>query len=285
MKIGIVAKSYRTDFAPNLKEILQWLRDHDCQILVEKGVVQEFGLQEVIGVERQNLPDSADVIVVFGGDGTLLSVAKMIQGRSARILGVNLGSLGFLTEVTLDDLYPALECVLKGEYSIDRRRMLRIDVPGEAGSAKTYHAFNDAVISNQGALARIICVETFVNEEFIARFLADGIIISTPTGSTAYSLSAGGPILYPTLDATLITPICPHTLTNRPLVIPAEGDIRVVIKSGQDVMLTLDGQEGLPLKEEDEVHCTRSEHQIELIQPGGKNFFDVLREKLKWGER
>ena len=285
MKIGIVAKSYRTDFAPSLKEILQWLRDHDCQIVVEKEVMQEFGLQEVTGVDRQNLPDSADVIVVFGGDGTLLSVAKMIQSRPARILGVNLGSLGFLTEVTLDELYPALESVLKGEYSVDRRRMLKIDVPGEAGSTSTYHAFNDAVISNQGALARIICVETFVNEEFIARFLADGIIISTPTGSTAYSLSAGGPILYPTLDAILITPICPHTLTNRPLVIPAEGDVRVVIKSGQDVMLTLDGQEGLPLKEEDEVHCTRSEHQIELIKPGGKSFFDVLREKLKWGER
>ena len=285
MKIGIVAKSYRTDFAPSLKEILQWLRDRDCQIVVEKEVVQEFGLQDVTGVDRQNLPDSADVIVVFGGDGTLLSVAKVIQSRPARILGVNLGSLGFLTEVTLDELYPALECVLKGEYSIDRRPMLRIDVPGKAGSASTYHAFNDAVISNQGALARIIGVETFVNEEFIARFLADGIIISTPTGSTAYSLSAGGPILYPTLDAILITPICPHTLTNRPLVIPAEGDVRVVIKSGQDVMLTLDGQEGLPLKEEDEVHCTRSEHQIELIKPGGKSFFDVLREKLKWGER
>lgn len=285
MKIGIIAKSDRPDFVSNLKEIIQWLHDRDCQVLLERRVVQEFNLQEVVGVDRQDLPDSVDVIVVFGGDGTLLSVAKMIQGRSAQILGVNLGSLGFLTEVVLDELYPALELVLKGEYSVENRQMLRIDVPVQSGPSKTYHAFNDAVISNQGALARIICVKTFVKGEFIARFLADGIILSTPTGSTAYSLSAGGPIVYPTLDATLITPICPHTLTSRPLVIPAEEDIRVVIDSGQDVVLTLDGQEGVPLREKDEIHCTRSEYQIELIRPGGKSFFNILREKLKWGER
>jgi NAD+ kinase len=285
VRIGVVAKSYRTDFAPTLKDVLQWLRDRDCQTIVEDRILQEFKLSEVTGADREDLPDLVDVIVVFGGDGTLLSVAKQIRDREAQILGVNLGSLGFLTEVTLDELYPVLECLLEGKHSLDRRSMLKVEAPDGKGSVKTYHALNDAVVSNQGALARIICVRTFVNQEFMARFLADGIIVSTPTGSTAYSLSAGGPIVYPTLDATLITPICPHTLTNRPLVIPAEAEIRVVIESGEDVMLTVDGQEGLQLKEGDEIHCTRSPHRIELIQPGEKSFFDVLREKLKWGER
>ena len=284
MNIGIVAKLHHAEFAASLKEVLQWLRSWGCQTVVEESVVQTFQLQEVCSANLEDIPDLADIIVVFGGDGTMLRVARSIQDRQAKILGVNLGSLGFLTEVKLDELHPTLERVLAGEYTIDRRNMLKIEVHHRNGSVETYHALNDMVIT-KGAPARIITLEAFADEDYIATFPADGMIIATPTGSTAYSLSAGGPILYPTLDSVVMTPICSHTLTNRPLVIPAESHIRVVVKSGEDVMLTVDGQIGVALQDEDEVRCTRSQYQIELIQAGHKDFFDVLREKLKWGER
>ncbi len=238
----------------------------------------------VITAPREKIPELVDVIVVFGGDGTMLSVARGNQGRNTRLLGVNVGSLGFLTETTLDELYPVLERLLARKHTTDRRSMLKIEVHHTNGTVETYHALNDIVI-NKGALARIISMDAFVNEDFIANFLADGMIISTPTGSTAYSLSAGGPILYPTLDSVVMTPICSHTLTNRPLVIPAENSIRVVVKSGEDVMLTVDGQVGVALSEGEEIRCTQSEYQIDLIHHGDKGFFDVLREKFKWGER
>ena len=284
VRIGVVAKLNHADFVPRLKEVLQWLHDRGCQTVVEEQAAQQFDLEGVTPANREDLPHLSDVIVVFGGDGALLSMARLIRDRKARILGVNLGSLGFLTGITLDELRPTLDCLLQGNYSIDRRRMLKAEVH-DSGSKVVYHALNDLVISNKSALARIVSVETFVGQEFVANFLADGVIISTPTGSTAYSLSAGGPVVYPTLDAILITPICPHTLTNRPLVIPSSSQVRLVIKSGEDLMLTVDGQEGIQLKQEDEIHCTGSEYEIELIRTHDKGFFDVLRAKLKWGER
>ena len=284
MKIGIVAKPHSTNFAATLEEVLTWLRARGCEIIVEDSIVQTVKLKEVVTATREKLAELVDVIVVFGGDGTMLSVARSIQGRATPILGVNMGSLGFLTEITLDELYPTLEQLLEGKHTIDRRSMLKIEVLSTNGSVRTYHALNDAVI-NKGAVARIISMDAFINEDFIANFPADGMIISTPTGSTAYSLSAGGPVLYPTLDSVVLTPICSHTLTNRPLVIPAENSIRVVVKSGEDVMLTVDGQVGVALKEGEEIRCSQSDYRIELIQPGNKGFFDVLREKLKWGER
>ena len=284
MNIGVVAKSHHTKSPASLKQLLAWLQEHDCTAIVEEGAVEAFDLTQVKGTKLEDIPDQADIIMVFGGDGTMLRVARSIQGRPAPILGVNLGSLGFLTETTLEDLYPALERVLEGKYSIDRRDMLKIVVHRGSEEIETHHALNDAVI-NSGALARLIHMDAFVEGDFIATFPADGMIISTPTGSTAYSLSAGGPVLYPQLDSVVMTPICSHTLTNRPLVIPARSNIRVVVKSGEEVMLTVDGQIGVPLEEGDEVRCTRSEYGVELIQAGRKDFFDVLREKLKWGER
>jgi NAD+ kinase len=284
MKIGIVAKPHQTQFDLHLKDLLAWLQDHNCEAIVEEEVVQAFALTQVKGTLLENIPAQADLIMVFGGDGTMLRVARSIEGRPAPILGVNLGSLGFLTEITLEDLYPALERVLEGKYAIDRRNMLKVSIHRGGHPVATHHALNDAVI-NTGALARLISMDAFVDEEYIATFPADGMIISTPTGSTAYSLSAGGPVLCPQLDSVVMTPICSHTLTSRPLVIPAESNIRVVVKSGEEVMLTVDGQIGVPLGAGDEVCCTRSEYQIELVQAGHKDFFDVLREKLKWGER
>jgi NAD+ kinase len=284
VKIGIVAKPHSKDFASTLSQVVEWLQSRDCETVVEESIVQDSPRDGVITAPREKIPELVDVIVVFGGDGTMLSVARSIQGRPTQILGINIGSLGFLTETTLDELYPVLERLLAGKHTTDRRSMLKIALHHTDGTAETYHALNDIVI-NKGAVARIISMDAFVNEDFIANFLADGMIISTPTGSTAYSLSAGGPVLYPTLDSVVMTPICSHTLTNRPLVIPAENSIRVVVKSGEDVMLTVDGQVGLPLNEGDEIRCTRSEYQIDLIQSGDKGFFDVLREKFKWGER
>lgn len=284
MKIGIIAKSHRTEFTGKLKETLEWLRARGCDAIVDKEVAEKFGLEKESAVAREEIPGLVDAIVVFGGDGTMLSVARLMGKNRTPILGVNLGSLGFLTEVTLDELYPALEQLLAGKHTIECRGMLKTQVHQGAGEVKVYHALNDAVI-NKGALARIFSIDAFVNDDFIANFHADGMIISTPTGSTAYSLAAGGPIVFPSLQSILMTPICPHTLTNRPLVIPAESRVRLVLKSGDDVMLTVDGQVGLSLREGDEIICTRSHYQIELIRPRHKSFFTVMREKLKWGER
>lgn len=283
VKIGIFAKSHRTEFAGQLRETLAWLQARGCQAFVEDAVVRSFELGEVAASPGEEIPYLADAIVVFGGDGTMLAVARLIKDSQTPILGVNLGSLGFLTAVTLDELYPALECLLAGQYGIDRRSMLRADVHQE-GQVTTFDALNDVVI-NKGALARIISLDAFIGPDFIATFHADGMIVSTPTGSTAYSLSAGGPIIFPTLDSVILTPICPHTLTNRPLVVPLTSAIRLVLKLGEDVMLTVDGQTGLALLQGDEIVATRSAYEIQLIQPGHKGFFDVLREKLKWGER
>lgn len=284
MRIGVIAKPHRTEFAAKLKETVQWLSARGCEVVVEEDVVRKFGLKGTAAASREDIPQQVDTVVVFGGDGTILSVARLIRHSKTPILGVNLGSLGFLAEVTLDEIFPALEKLLAGKYELESRSLLRTEVHPAGGQTRTYHALNDAVI-NKGALARIFSIDAFINDDFIANFLTDGMIVSTPTGSTAYSLAAGGPIVLPTLDSILLTPICPHTLTNRPIVIPARSQVRMILKSGEEVMLTMDGQIGLALQQGDEIVCTRSEYEIELIRPGRKSFFGVLREKLKWGER
>ena len=284
MKIGIIVKPHRTEFSPALQDTLDWLKSRGCTLLIEESLLQDFQISGYQGMSREQIPPLADAIVVFGGDGTILSVVRTIGQNRAPILGVNLGSLGFLTGVTLDELQGALECLIEGRYRIDRRQLLEAEVRHVSGQVSTHHALNDVVI-NKGALARIIRLDTFIDEDFMATFLADGMIVATPTGSTAYSLAAGGPVIYPSLDSTVLTPICPHTLTNRPVVIPASSKIRISLKVGEDVALTVDGQIGVALQEEDEIVCTRADRQIELIQPSDKGFFDVLREKLKWAER
>ena len=284
MKVGICAKRDLMDFGESFKQIFQWLRSRDCNVVVQENVVHSFDLEGVVAAPLEEIPAMVDVIIVFGGDGTILSVARAIRGCKAKILGVNLGSLGFLTELTLDELYPALEKVLEGDYNIDRRFLLRTEIHFGDKTAQTHHALNDAVI-NKGALARIMSIDAFVDDRLVANFLSDGLIISTPTGSTAYSLSAGGPVVYPTIDSLVMTPICPHTLTNRPLVVPAESTIRVVVKTAEDAMLTIDGQIGIKLNAGDEIFCTRSDYKVELVQAESHGFFQILREKLKWGER
>ncbi|MFB3902487.1 MAG: NAD(+)/NADH kinase [Acidobacteriota bacterium] len=285
MKIGIFVKLDRLDFARQLRDIVRWLGTRNCEVVVDRRVATDFELTPVTICPAAEIPRTVNVIVVFGGDGTLLSVARLIGSAGAPILGVNLGTLGFLTGVTLDELYPAFETILAGRHRLDRRNMLRAEVRQNGAHAPAvFHALNDVVV-NKGTLGRMISFDVWINGDFTSAFRADGMIVSTPTGSTAYSLSAGGPIVHPGLDAITLTPICPHTLTHRPLVIPAKGKVGIVLRSGEDVTLTIDGQEGVPLGVGAEVACTESEYQVDLIQPTDRNFFEVLHQKLKWGDR
>jgi NAD+ kinase len=225
------------------------------------------------------------MIIVLGGDGTLLSVARLVGDQEVPILGVNLGGLGFLTEITLEELYRVMEKVVQGDFITNERVVLNVSVIRRGEKMAEFFVLNDAVI-NKGALARIIDLETTINQDYVTTFKSDGLIISTPTGSTAYNLSAGGPIVYPSLHCIIITPICPHTLTNRPIVIPDDVEIRATLKAKQqEVILTLDGQQGFTLEFEDVVEVKKAEGRILLIKSPYRHYFEVLREKLKWGER
>jgi NAD+ kinase len=236
-------------------------------------------------VGREDIPAHAEMIIVLGGDGTLLSVARLVGDHEVPILGVNLGGLGFLTEITLEELYRVLERVVQGDFVTDERVVLNAAVIRRGERMVEFTVLNDAVI-NKGALARIIDLETTINGEYLTTFKSDGLIISTPTGSTAYNLSAGGPIVYPSLHCIIITPICPHTLTNRPIMIPDDVEIRAMLKTKQqEVILTLDGQQGFTLEFEDVVEVRKAEGHILLIKSPYRHYFEVLREKLKWGGR
>jgi len=229
------------------------------------------------------VPDSADLAVVVGGDGTLLAAARTLGDRQIPILAINHGGLGFLTEVTLHEMYPALERVFGGQFVTDHRMMIEVSVEQDGGGTAGFRALNDAVI-NKGTLARIIDLEARVDEQYVSSFRADGLIVATATGSTAYNLSAGGPIIFPTMEAIVMTPICSHTLTNRPIVLAGDVRIAITLKSSQDeVYLSVDGQIGVPLNRGDRVHVRKSDVGVQLIAPADKNYFDVLRGKLKWG--
>ncbi|HSB05384.1 MAG TPA: NAD(+)/NADH kinase, partial [Thermodesulfobacteriota bacterium] len=230
-------------------------------------------------------PSQVELVIVLGGDGTLLSVARMVWSHGIPILGVNFGGLGFLTEVSLEEIYPVLERVLKGDFKTKPRDVLKASVVRKGEKLAEFTVLNDVVI-NKGALARIIELEITIDGEYLSTFRSDGLIISTPTGSTAYNLSAGGPIVYPSLHNLIITPICSHTLTNRPIVIPDDVKVHAILKSREEeVTLTLDGQKGFPLEFEDVVEVQKAEGQILLIQSPYRHYFELLREKLKWGER
>jgi NAD+ kinase len=235
------------------------------------------------GLPREEVPDECDLVVVMGGDGTLLSAARAIRGRRIPLLAVNLGSLGFLTAITKEEVIPELSRVLRGEHTIAKRDLLRVVVIRGGKKIGCYEALNDVVIT-KAAIARMIDIEALVDGMFVCSYKADGLIISTPTGSTAYSLSAGGPIIYPSVSAFCITPICPHTLTNRPLVVSGHSVITVICKS-ESSFLTIDGQVGEPVDEGDLVECRAAESSLHLVRPPQQMFFDVLRQKLKWGER
>ncbi|HEY6837511.1 MAG TPA: NAD(+)/NADH kinase [Geobacteraceae bacterium] len=283
-KIAIFAKVHDPRCQGVAQELVSWLEERQLVPLVEAHLARH--IPNAQGVERETIPSEADLIVVLGGDGTLISAARLVGDRGVPILGVNLGSLGFLTEITLDELYPSLENWLAGEHRMSERMLLDTVVERDGTEIARHKVLNDVVI-NKGALARIIDLETLVNCYYLTTFKADGLIISSPTGSTGYCLSAGGPIIHPTMNCLVITPICPHTLTNRPLVVADDAVITITVKSDhdEDVYLTLDGQVGLELKCGDTVKVCRAGYTTSLITSRSKDFFEVLRAKLKWGER
>jgi NAD+ kinase len=297
-RIGIIAKKNKPEAVSIARSLVEWLQPKKIEVYIEEemgrllftsGPSLRAGLPlsdaYINSVERSDIPDHVEMVIVLGGDGTLLSVARLVGVHEVPILGVNLGGLGFLTEITLEELYRVLERVIQGDFITDERVVLNAAVIRRGERMAEFIVLNDAVI-NKGALARIIDLETTINEEYLTTFKSDGLIISTPTGSTAYNLSAGGPIVYPSLHCIVITPICSHTLTNRPIVIPDDVEIRAILKTKQqEVILTLDGQQGFSLEFEDVVEVRKAEGRILLIKSPYRHYFEVLREKLKWGER
>jgi NAD+ kinase len=288
-RIGIIAKQNKPEAVPIVRNLMEWLQPKKIEVYIEEEMENLLTPHppgtNLYVVEKKEIPSHAEMIIVLGGDGTLLSVARLVGDREVPILGVNLGGLGFLTEITLEELYRVLERVIQGDFVTNERVVLNAAVIRRGERLAEFVVLNDAVI-NKGALARIIDLEATINGEYLTTFKSDGLIISTPTGSTAYSLSAGGPIVYPSLHCMIITPICPHTLTNRPIVIPDDVEIRAYLKTKQqEVILTLDGQQGFSLEYEDVVEIRKAEGRILLIKSPYRHYFELLREKLKWGER
>ncbi|MGH8059733.1 MAG: NAD(+)/NADH kinase [Candidatus Entotheonellia bacterium] len=280
-KIGIIAKP-RPDAKPVLEELLKWMESRELEPVLDVDTAAMVGTTSAF--KKSDVPSAVDLVVVLGGDGTLLSVARLVEGKGVPILGVNLGSLGFLTEVTIAELFPAMDDVLADHYSVSERVMLHCQVHRQGERIAQAVVLNDVVI-NKGALARIIEMETYVDGVYVTTFRADGLIISTPTGSTAYSLAAGGPILHPSLEALIINPICPFTLSNRPLVIPDTVRIEVIlVKENEDVLVTLDGQVGVALRYRDVIEIRKADTRLKLIESPWKNYFEILRTKLKWGD-
>ncbi len=283
-QVAIFAKVHDPRCQGVATELIEWLGQKGCQPLVEAHLARHIGSE--CGVTDHEISARAELVVVLGGDGTLISVARQFSSRQVPIVGVNLGSLGFLTEITVEGLYSALEQCLAGSHRVTERMMLDVAVTRGEQEIARCQVLNDAVI-NKGAIARIIELEARVNNTFLTTYKADGLIISTPTGSTGYSLSAGGPIVQPLMNCTVITPICPHTLTNRPIVISDKSVIRIVVKSSFDEMvyLTLDGQVGVELQEGDCIEVRRADTTTVLVTSPEKDYFAILRTKLKWNER
>jgi len=281
-KIGIICKTGVPEPAEILKELLPWLRQKSCETYVDNETASILNME---GTPRSQIPSLAEVIIVLGGDGTMLSVARLVGNKGVPILGVNIGGLGFLTAVQKDELREVIDKVLSGECSVEERIMLTACVFRHSECIAEYIVMNDVVV-NKGALARIIDLETYIDHNYVATFKADGLIVSTPTGSTGYALSAGGPILYPTLNSIILAPICPHTLTNRPIVLPDNVLVEIVLRSqNEDVFLTLDGQVGFSLRQNDTVEVKKSPFKTKLYIPCERDYFQILRTKLKWGER
>ncbi len=280
--VGLVVKRQRAEAATLAAKVASWLRARDVRVLVESELE---GLPGVQVVAKTSMVRTADLIIVLGGDGTLLGVARLGGPRELRVLGINLGGLGFLTEVSTDDALIALEKIFAGDYQLDRRTTLAVRVLRGDEVLQSSQVLNDAVI-NKSALARIIDLHTLVDGEYLCIYKADGLIVATPTGSTAYSLSAGGPLVGPGVAVMLLAPICPHTLTLRPLVVSDTSVVRVQLRApDQEVFLTLDGQEGIPLRDGDVVEVARSPHTIALVRTVARSVLGVLRDKLHWGER
>jgi NAD+ kinase len=283
--VGIISRPRREDIARVVPPLVKWLQAHGAEVTCDSETNDCLGSLAVQTRKREELPGCTDLLIVLGGDGTLLSAGRLAAERKVPILAVNLGSMGFLTTVSQDELYSILEEIFTEKHRVSERVMLESEIVRAGAVIRRQIALNDAVL-NKAALARIMDLELRVDGEYVTTYKADGLILSTPTGSTAYSLAAGGPIVYPTVEAFVVTPICPHTLTNRPLVIPDSATIEVEFKAGDDaVFLTLDGQIGIELVRGDHIRVRKAAEKLLLVRPAKKTYYEILRNKLKWGER
>ena len=280
---AIISRPDRPEVAQIIPGLLTWLAEHGYKVIIDVETATYTAGQEVVP-RAQMVSQALDLVVVLGGDGTLLSAARVTAAVDVPLLGVNLGSLGFLTEVPLQSLYPMLEAIGQGRAAVEHRALMQVELLRGDTVRGSYLVFNDAVV-NKTALARLNTYDLYIDKAFVSSYRADGMIVATPTGSTAYSLSAGGPVLMPSVKAFVVTPVAPHSLTHRPLVVPDSVEIEILLRSEEEVAyLSLDGQPGLDLRDGDRVRCCRSEHQVNLFRTG-TDFFHVLRTKLKWGER
>lgn len=269
-------------------ELTVWLAERRLTLVggpeIEREAISKQTGCVVAEVPPEKLAANVDLVLVLGGDGTMIATSRMVADTEVPVLGINFGGLGYLAEFRIEELYTALESILSGNYRLDKRVMLAVQLPGDIKGDQAGHRVLNDVVINKSALARIIEIEAYLNDQFVNSFRADGLIVSTPTGSTAYNLSAGGPVIFPSMNAVVITPICPFTLSNRPIVVPDDATIELRLKTDkEDVALTLDGQVGFPLKVDDRVVIRKSKTTFNLVQPMNRNYFDVLRDKLRWG--
>jgi NAD+ kinase len=287
--VGIVSKPNATAAGEVVPKLLEWLHARGIAVRMDEETAahagSSLGTDAPVVVSREAVPEGCDLIIVLGGDGTLLSAARAIGRREIPLFPVNLGGLGFLTAISIEELFPELERAFRGEHRVAKRRLLTTEVVRGGNVVASYDALNDAVLA-KSAIARMIDLDAHVDDQFVCAYKADGLIISTPTGSTAYSLSAGGPIIFPSVPAICMTPICPHMLTNRPVIVPETSVVRVTSRGpDESVYLTIDGQVGTHIQEGDVLVCRSSQYSLHLVRPPRMMFFDVLRQKLKWGER
>ena len=281
--VGIISKPAKRELAGILPKLFDWLRQHDYQVLIDRETAVYASGPETVDRD-QMCTRPLDFVVVLGGDGTLLSTSRVVSRAGIPILGVNLGSLGFLTEVPLAEMYDALDDVDQKRATVEARALVHCELRRAGKSIMSYSALNDVIV-NKSALARLNTYELFIDRIYVATYKADGLIVSTPTGSTAYSMAAGGPILTPSVDAFVITPVSPHSLSHRPLVVRDSSEIEIVMKTGdEEAYLSVDGQVGMPVRDEDRVLCRKAEYRLQLLRIR-RTFFEVLRTKLKWGQR
>ena len=279
--VGLVVNYKKEKTRETACRIIDWLNSKKLKVCIEGNMGKEIG-EEELNCPTEKFLKEVDLIISLGGDGTLLRAARLAATEDIPVFGVNLGGLGFLTQIGINDLEKSLEKLYQGRYFIDERMMLNCTVKRKEEEIKKFTALNDIVIG-KGAFARIICLATYVNNDYVITYSADGLVVSTSTGSTAYSLSAGGPIVNPNINSIILTPICPHTLSARPLIIGENDQVKIKLESSEEkVMVTLDGQEGFVLKPKDEVIIKKLDHKAHLITFREKSFYAVLREKLRW---
>jgi len=280
-KVGIIANTDKKDAVQCTLQLREWLEERGIEVLLEEEIAGKTGAGS--GTARNILPARVDLIAVFGGDGTLLSAARTAAGHEVPIVGINLGGFGFMTVVNLNEMFSTMELILDGRFETSKRMMLDVRFPGGETENAVETVLNDVVI-NRGNLSRMIHLETFVDDRYLNTFKADGLVIATPTGSTAYSLSAGGPIVFPELQSIIVNPICPHTLTNRPVMLPPDAVIRVVLWTKEEcATLTLDGQISRVLRSGEAFEVRRSKTLIRLVESPYHNYLEIVRTKLGWG--